>query len=83
MEVGRISKIGSLGSQASPAWQTSAVRRRRFVEEVEPPLEDDSAEEQSAAQDEPAEENSSTFSATDEIAPDSAEAPGTSFRAIA
>lgn len=83
MEVDRISQIGPLSSHASPAWQPPAVRRRKFVEEIEPLLEEDSSGEQSAAQDQPSQETSSTFSASDETAPDANEAPDASFRAIA
>lgn len=84
MEVDRISRIGPLTSQASPAWQKAAVRRRRFVEELEPLLEDDSepADRQAAAQESAARDDSS-FSASDDAAPDPPDPATPGFRAIA
>jgi len=62
MEVDRIWRIDGLDSNANPAWQNSARRRRRFVEEVP-------AEENSEASEEEAPEGSEP----DHAEPDRAE----------
>jgi len=62
MEVDRIWRIDGLDSKANPAWQNSARRRRRFVEEVP-------AEENSEASEEEAPEGSEP----DHAEPDHAE----------
>jgi hypothetical protein len=41
MEVDRIGRIGPLTPERTPAWTRDGLRRRRFVAEVEPEVEDD------------------------------------------
>jgi hypothetical protein len=89
MEVDRISGMGGTGPEASPAWQKSALRRRKFFEEVAPPTESeaDSADE-SPAQDDSAEaapEASATYPApgSDSDTQNDATSPAPSFRAVA
>jgi hypothetical protein len=48
MEVDRISRMGGVRPEAIPAWQQSANRRRKFVEEV-PESESEAEEREEAA----------------------------------
>ncbi|HTV81207.1 MAG TPA: hypothetical protein VME18_01045 [Acidobacteriaceae bacterium] len=54
MEVDHIWRIDGLDSNANPAGQSAARRRRRFVEEIAPPDASDSGEEEPSAPDQPA-----------------------------
>lgn len=79
MEVDRISQIGGVGRDATPAWQNSAKRRRKFVEEIHPA----EAEEEDQPEGPEAQEAPEKFS---EWATESAEDDGNaevSFRALA
>ncbi len=79
MEVDRISQMGGVGRDSNPPWQNSAKRRRKFVEEIQPPeSEDDPPPEPEEAQEAPQE-----FSQWDtESAVEDREADA-SFRALA
>jgi len=80
MEVDRISQMGGVGRDANPAWQNSAKRRRKFVEEIQPP---ESEEEQPAAEPEEAQETPQKFSQWDTESPQDDGNPRGSFRATA
>lgn len=91
MEVDRIWRIEGMDGNANPAWQNSARRRRRFVEEV-PPIEEegDAAEsdagQEAAPQDDPSVQNPGRISIAEDSTPDpsgNAEDRGKSFHAIA
>jgi hypothetical protein len=85
MEVDRIWRIDGLDGKADPAWQNSARRRRRFVEEVPPAEgEPDAEEEESAGQDQPGDSNSGRISVAEDSTPDSPpNSDDSSFRVIA
>jgi hypothetical protein len=57
MEVDRIWRIGGVDDNANPAWQDSARRRRKFVEEVAVEDESEAGERESAAQDQSPEQD--------------------------
>ena len=40
MEVDRVGRMGPVTPQRTPAWNREGLRRRRFVTEVEPEVED-------------------------------------------
>jgi len=80
MEVDRISRMAGVGPDATPAWQNSAKRRRKFVEETEPP---EPEEEEPLAEPDEAQEAQEKFSEGDtETADDNGNAD-VSFRALA
>lgn len=83
MEVDRISQIGRLGGNANPAWQKSAVRRRRFVEEIDADPEDaqPDAEGEDAAAEQPA--DGERLQQAGKESTDEPDRPEGSFRAIA
>lgn len=83
MEVDRIWRIGGLDGQANPAWQNSAPRRRKFVEDVGAAEEEREADdEESAAQEQTSEQAPHSFS-DDKESPAGSDQSDTSFRVIA
>ena len=85
MEVDRISQMGGVGHDASPAWQRSARRRRKFSEEVDEPQPDDgllAEDEALASGSDPNPQADDPSPDPDSIASDDA-AQGANFRAIA
>ena len=44
MEVDRVWRMGGVGQEPSPSWNRDKLHRRRFTEEVEPPVEAESEE---------------------------------------
>lgn len=44
MEVDRVVRMGPVTQEDTPAWTRDGLRRRRFVTEVEPEVEDQSEE---------------------------------------
>ncbi len=49
MDVDRISPMGGIGQDGSPAWTREKMRRRKFTEEVEPEVETDAGDAEVAA----------------------------------
>lgn len=80
MEVDRIWRIDGLDGQANPAWQHSARRRRKFVEDVAAAEEEADAGEQESDAPEQAHRS---FVVADEAEPAAPPDPDTSFRVIA
>lgn len=80
MEVDRISRMGGVGRDATPAWQNSAKRRRKFVDEVEPP-EPENEDLPAESDESPADSNQ--FSAQDTDAVEGDDQAEISFRTIA
>jgi hypothetical protein len=79
VEVDRISRMGGVGRDANPAWQNSAKRRRKFVEEIPPP---EAEEEEPPAEPDEAQEPEK-FSQWDTETAEDERDPDTSFRALA
>jgi hypothetical protein len=57
MDVDRISAMGGVGQEGSPLWNREKMRRRKFVEEVEPSENETEEMEQATAADEPLEDD--------------------------
>ncbi|MGA7522114.1 MAG: hypothetical protein WBW84_06510 [Acidobacteriaceae bacterium] len=55
MEVDRVGRMGPLASERTPAWTREKLRRRRFVSEVEPEVQDESDEAASGQENDPPE----------------------------
>jgi hypothetical protein len=51
MEVDRIGRMGPVTPERSPAWNREGLRRRRFVSDVDPEVEDDSESPEQKADD--------------------------------
>ena len=69
MEVDRVSRMGGVGQESVPAWPNSALRRRKFVEEIEEPQSEAENEDREDAQEAgPVESDESTTGELDVMA---------------
>lgn len=80
MEVDRISRMGGVGRDATPAWQNSAKRRRKFVEDAQPT---EAEEEEPLAEPDEALETPEKLSRWDNETPEGDGNADISFRALA
>jgi hypothetical protein len=69
MEVDRVSRMGGVGRESVPAWPKSALRRRKFVEEIEEPqIEAEDEDREDAQEAGPGESDESTTGELDVMA---------------
>jgi hypothetical protein len=84
MEVDRIWRIDGMDDNANPAWQNSARRRRKFVEEIAAEVESEEAEGEFPAQDQSPEQDRRSFAISEDSDSPAASADSdASFRIIA